>query len=1305
MQQLGIHDSCFDSRRSFSPRTISLAAPQEQKSSTARWSPRGTAAPLRAVLRSLHPSSIDITTQSALVQGHMNSEDQHLFQASLNCQLTRSIAIHLLTLHDRYATSNGSLGVSADAVIPGTFVRALAGERQYVVAQADGVVEGAPYGGFKANPSVTSRWYIRLRLPKRMNDNEEDDDDPGRLEDNGQNGFSIIDFDLTSISNSPFTAEEFSEWVTHVRQGLYPGPVPTIELLAFTATRLRSFQRRHQNAAAAPAAAASSSDMSLSLPPEEATALGACSASPEQAAPTARGAGGHTNVSPPPHPRQQQPVSPVGPVPTASAGTEVAGSTLRFSALRQGRETSVARVEEVARRECLHQLSEEGTVFPRKFDRYRPSQLRLTERDLMDYLQAVRDCINEKRETCVICFDRPPTVILYPCKHRVICRQCALAGGCNACPLCRAVFKDMFEVEEVDAYTVLYCLAIEFYISLCVCLFFSSFSVSPLVVVADARLFPHSPSPHSAHCSTRRVEVEVEVERERDQLQSTARVEEVLTANPSSTATLFVIIIIIYLSAAALGCDDGSCICRVEVRNEPTMTAPSATAAAPPTPAPTAAAAAEAAVPDGVDPVYYALHLLRTRQLDRTIAVAANHLLKVPAGSSTGAPALDEQMWFIQTKALVQSSWYDDVELEGDGIGDDLESDHVVSRSTAAQNPRTSLLTGPRGTGGGTAGTAHGDGHLGPLSSPHGWPAHQQSVRGTAGGTAGGRASRAGAAVPGSRRAGGTAFRPITGRVMRLGTASLQSVPGGPHIHLERLALEKYARERPMIAKLLCDYLLYVEHRPRLAVELCLHALKAEETANPQKAHLSSGPDAAAGGASNASESGAVVSHRVAGASVLRRNLQEEMVQNRRDTQRPNNTNTNNALHLNAAEPDNNSGRTKAEAGVPPSAASAPVSAQPHHQPQVGIPVSQDWWWKARLGKANYQLGLLREAEKWFKASLYDEGSVTERGNGAGGRLATSRGAGRNRATMPQSTPGQGSSAFRHYNPCTVMELCKVYIKMDQPLTAMDLYRKAMTENPYDTCIMLCMARLQDELHDPEGAFESFASVLENDSGNVEALACVAAFYFYEKNQPELALRYYRRLLQMGVQRAEVWNNVALSAYLTSQYDFALSCFEKSLQLCEDDVVRADVWFNIGHVGIALGDVVFAERALRIAVALDPTHGEALNNLAVLALEKAERTARALREACPTDLGEKDDSAAAEKRKEESYRSEGKSTLSAVLSVAPFLEEALYNRAMIAFEEGELETAHQFVLRVLETHPEHPEALGLAEKLREAFSV
>ena len=61
---------------------------------------------------------------------------------------------------------------------------------------------------------------------------------------------------------------------------------------------------------------------------------------------------------------------------------------------------------------------------------------------------------------------------------------------------------------------------------------------------------------------------------------------------------------------------------------------------------------------------------------------------------------------------------------------------------------------------------------------------------------------------------------------MRLGTASLLGDTSGPFINVDRLDLRKYAG-RPSLARVLCDYILYHDHNPRKALELCAHATKA----------------------------------------------------------------------------------------------------------------------------------------------------------------------------------------------------------------------------------------------------------------------------------------------------------------------------------------------------------------------------------------------------------------------------------------------------------------------------------------------
>lgn len=80
------------------------------------------------------------------------------------------------------------------------------------------------------------------------------------------------------------------------------------------------------------------------------------------------------------------------------------------------------------------------------------------------------------------------------------------------------------------------------------------------------------------------------------------------------------------------------------------------------------------------------------------------------------------------------------------------------------------------------------------------------------------------------------------------------------------------------------------------------------------------------------------------------------------------------------------------------------------------------------------------------------------------------------------------------------------------------------------------MARVYDALGDSQKAQQFYKSVLFYDSSNVEATACLAAQHFYT-DQPEIALRYYRRLLQMGVRNTELMTNMGLCCFYSSQYD------------------------------------------------------------------------------------------------------------------------------------------------------------------------
>ena len=85
-----------------------------------------------------------------------------------------------------------------------------------------------------------------------------------------------------------------------------------------------------------------------------------------------------------------------------------------------------------------------------------------------------------------------------------------------------------------------------------------------------------------------------------------------------------------------------------------------------------------------------------------------------------------------------------------------------------------------------------------------------------------------------------------------------------------------------------------------------------------------------------------------------------------------------------------------------------------------------------------------------------------------------------------------------------------------------------------------------------------FHPALQEDPINVEGIACIGMNHFYS-DQPELSLRFYRRLLQMGVNNAELFNNLGLCCFYAQQYDMTLACMERALSLATDDT-EADVW-------------------------------------------------------------------------------------------------------------------------------------------------
>ncbi|KAM3871471.1 tetratricopeptide repeat protein 8 isoform 5-T5 [Diretmus argenteus] len=292
----------------------------------------------------------------------------------------------------------------------------------------------------------------------------------------------------------------------------------------------------------------------------------------------------------------------------------------------------------------------------------------------------------------------------------------------------------------------------------------------------------------------------------------------------------------------------------------------------------------------------------------------------------------------------------------------------------------------------------------------------------------------------------------------------------------------------------------------------------------------------------------------------------------------------------------------------------------------------KDWWWKVQLGKCYYRLGLYREAEKQFRSALNHQEVVD-----------------------------------------TYLYLAKVYQRLDQPITALNLFKQGLDHFPGEVTLLTGIARIHEEMNNITSATEYYRDVLKQDNTHVEAIACIGSNHFYT-DQPEIALRFYRRLLQMGVYNCQLYNNLGLCCFYAQQYDMTLSSFERALALVANDEEQADVWYNIGHVAVGIGDLTLAYQCFKLTLAFNNDHAEAYNNLAVLELRKG--------------------------RIEQS-----KAFLQTAASLAPHMYEPHFNLSTLSEKIGDLQSSYTAAQKSEDAFPEHVDTQQLLRQLRQHFAL
>ncbi|CAH2234908.1 jg4141 [Pararge aegeria aegeria] len=216
-----------------------------------------------------------------------------------------------------------------------------------------------------------------------------------------------------------------------------------------------------------------------------------------------------------------------------------------------------------------------------------------------------------------------------------------------------------------------------------------------------------------------------------------------------------------------------------------------------------------------------------------------------------------------------------------------------------------------------------------------------------------------------------------------------------------------------------------------------------------------------------------------------------------------------------------------------------------------------DWWWNFSLARCYESLGVYRNVEECLRKSLNQNKHIL-----------------------------------------IYLRLIAMYVTINQPLSALEVCKQGLSVFHEYTPLLLEQARIHEQMGNMAVAVKYYRMVATEDPSNMEAIANIAMYNFYN-DQPEIALRYYRRLLATTPAGPEIYNNLGLCCLYCNQWDLTLPCFRQALYYSVNPESRANIWFNLAHVALSTGDMALARRCLLTSVAISE-HGPARRALRVL---------------------------------------------------------------------------------------------------------
>ncbi|MBR2068335.1 MAG: tetratricopeptide repeat protein [Candidatus Gastranaerophilales bacterium] len=188
---------------------------------------------------------------------------------------------------------------------------------------------------------------------------------------------------------------------------------------------------------------------------------------------------------------------------------------------------------------------------------------------------------------------------------------------------------------------------------------------------------------------------------------------------------------------------------------------------------------------------------------------------------------------------------------------------------------------------------------------------------------------------------------------------------------------------------------------------------------------------------------------------------------------------------------------------------------------------------------------------------------------------------------------------YEDNNPYYQNSLAYAYVQLEQYDAAIELYKKALEQNPNDEWSAVVAQALATIYHQVKGNSEAAISMLENSlllTKNKAQIYEAIADIYYDIENLDLAVEYYNNALEQDSENPKIYSRLAMAYWEKDEIEKSIVYYSRALEL---DPGYEIAYNNLGVVFLdGLGDAKRAIDYFKNAIELNPNYVLAHFNLA-----------------------------------------------------------------------------------------------------------